>query len=433
MSGAAERGARGRHYLFLQGPLSPLYRRVGRRLMAVGHEVTRINFCGGDWLHWHGSETMAYRGRRSDWASRVAEMLVCRGVTDLVLHGDTRPYHREAVEQAEMRGIPVHVTELGLLRPGFMTHEPGGLVSLSRFPDDPAAILEIAGRSPPPDLSPRYPGSFALEAWQDVSYHLVTLAMTLLFPHHERHTPQHPLADYVRWCVRLASTPLRRRRAARAQSEFLASAAPFFVFPLQIEGDYQIRAHSPFETMREAVDLVLASFARAAPESTRLVIKTHPLDNGVRNWRSEIATAARDRGVEHRVSVLDGGDLGALLAKAAGCVTVNSTAGFEALVAGRPVSLLAPAVFDVDGLVDRQPLDTFWHAPRYPDARLMDALICALGTTTQFRGSIHNPAGLEVAVEMLTERLLRPTRPAPSWMCEPPPRLARARAQGVPL
>lgn len=136
MSGAAEAGGGRRHYLFLQGPLSPLYRRVGRGLIAAGHAVTRVNFCGGDWLHWHGRETTQFRGRRSDWAACVSGMFDRLGVTDLVLHGDTRPYHREAVKQAEARGITVHVTELGLLRPGFLTHETGGLVTLSRFPDD---------------------------------------------------------------------------------------------------------------------------------------------------------------------------------------------------------------------------------------------------------------------------------------------------------
>jgi capsular polysaccharide export protein len=354
-------------------------------------------------------------------------------VTDLVLHGDTRPYHREAVKQAEARGITVHVTELGLLRPGFLTHETGGLVTLSRFPDDPAAIRAIAKEAPSPDLTRRYPGSFMLEAWQDVSYHLVTLATSVFFPRYERHTPQHPLADYARWCLRLARAPGRRRRASREQSELLASSKPFFVLPLQVEGDYQLLAHSPFSSMRQAVDRVLGSFARSAPAHVRLVIKTHPLDNGIRNWRHEIGEATRELGVQDRVHLLDGGDLGALLARAAGCVTVNSTSGLEAIMRGTAVRLLAPALFDVEGLVDRQPLDGFWHVPQAPDPDLTDALVRALAATTQFRGSIHNLEGLEEAVERLTERLLRPTRPVAAWVCEPPPRLARARAQGVPL
>ena len=433
MSGADKSKDAQRHFLFLQGPLSPLYRRVGKALWSAGHGVTRVNFCGGDWLHWHGAGTTAYRGRRSDWRAHVANLMERFDVSDLVVHGDTRPYHREAVLEAEGRGISVHVTELGLLRPGFMTHERGGLVTLSRFPDDPAEIREIASRADVPDLSPRYPGSFALEAWQDVTYHLTNLATWPLFPRHERHTPQHPLADYARWCVRLAGASARRRRALREQDELLREQDPFFVFPLQVEGDYQIRSHSPFATMAEAVQHVIASFACTAPERARLVVKTHPLDNGVWNWRVDVGKSARDLGVGERVSVLDGGELGELLARAAGCVTVNSTAGFEAFLAGTPVNLLASAVFDVEGVVDRQPLETFWHEPCPPDAELVAALLRALATTTQFRGTIHNPAGLEVAVENLTKRLLRPATPAPSWLCEPPPRLARARALGVPL
>ena len=39
---------------------------------------------------------------------------------------------------------------------------------------------------------------------------------------------------------------------------------PYFLFPLQLTNDYQIREHSPFASMTEAVDYVLYSFARRA-------------------------------------------------------------------------------------------------------------------------------------------------------------------------
>ncbi len=54
-------------FLFLQGPLSPLYRRIGARLAKAGHRVTRVNFCVGDWLHWHGRECRFWRGTVADW------------------------------------------------------------------------------------------------------------------------------------------------------------------------------------------------------------------------------------------------------------------------------------------------------------------------------------------------------------------------------
>ncbi|KAK0357684.1 hypothetical protein LTR94_038459, partial [Friedmanniomyces endolithicus] len=63
-----------------------------------------------------------------------------------------------------------------------------------------------------------------------------------------------------------------------------ATPEPYFLFPLQLDSDAQIRLHSPFAGIAEALNLIIASFARHAPADTRLVIKEHPLDNGVRDW-----------------------------------------------------------------------------------------------------------------------------------------------------
>lgn len=418
-----------RHFLFLQGPLSPLYRCIGARLRDAGHRVSRVNFCAGDWLHWHGRGTECWRGSLAGWPDAVARRIAGDAVSDLVLHGDTRPYHRPAVLAGEAAGIAVHVTELGLLRPGFMTLERGGLATLSRFPDDPATIRDIARTAGEPDLSPRFPGSFALEAWQDLSYHLPNVAAAPFFPHYRRHTPLHPLHDYALWLRRLATAPGRRRIAARRQAGLLADPRPFFVLPLQIEGDYQLVAHSPFASMREALELVVRDFLDNAPEEARLVVKTHPLDNGLIDWQGEVDR----RGGGKRVVLLDGGALDALWPRASGLVTVNSTAGFDASRAGVPVKTLVPALYDIDGMTHRGDLASFWRGPTPPDTTLVRDFVKALAAVTQLRGSIHNREGLKTAVETISARLLEEGPSVSRSFGEPPPRLARARAVGVRL
>lgn len=391
--------------------------------------MSRVNFCAGDWLHWHGSECENWRGRPEDWPHAVARRIAADGITDLVLHGDTRPYHRAAVQAAEAAGIDVHVTELGLLRPGFMTLERGGLSTLSRLPTDPAAIRAVAARAPEPDLSPRYPGSFALEAWQDLSYHLPNVAAAPLFPHYRRHTPLHPLWDYALWAKRLAGSRGRRKRAERVQTSLLASGRPLFILPLQVEGDYQLVAHSPFASMRDALDFVVRDFLAHAPEEARLVVKAHPLDNGLVDWAAEIGRS--DGG--GRIVFLDGGALDALFARASGLVTVNSTAGLDALRAGLPVATLVPSLYDVEGMTHPGPLAGFWTAPARPDLSLVACFIRMIAATTQVRGSIHNREGLDAAVEAIAARLLHAGGPDPDAFVDPPPRLARARALGVRL
>ena len=54
----------------------------------------------------------------------------------------------------------------------------------------------------------------------------------------------------------------------------------YFLFPLQLSGDYQIRSHSPFLSMTMALEYVLTSFARHAPPDAILLVKEHPLDVG---------------------------------------------------------------------------------------------------------------------------------------------------------
>lgn len=432
MPGAAEpRGSRARHFLFLQGPLSPLYRRICARLAEAGHRVTRVNFCVGDWLHWHGRECRFWRGTLADWPAEAARLMEEGGVTDLVLHGDTRPYHRPAVLAAEQRGIAVHVSELGLVRPGYMTLARDGLGVLSRLPDDPAIIRRAAARLTDPDLSPRYPGSFALEAWQDVSYHLPNVAGFAFHPFYRRHTPSHPLVDYLSWIRRLAGEGRRKREAARIEAELLGGQEPLFLLPLQVEGDYQILAHSHFGTMREALRQVIAAFRGGAPKEARLVVKAHPLDNGEVDWRAEIARHAGEDG--GRIVFLDGGSLAALFPRLSGLVTVNSTAGLDALRAGVPVAVLTPALYDMAGLTHGGPLESFWQAPEPPDPALLVDFLKVVVASSQLRGSIHNREGLDEAVETMTARLLDETVPDPDWHAEAPPRLARARAMGVPL
>src|SRR4029077_12956021 len=102
-SGLAAAGER-RSFLFLQGPISDFFDRLGRALIDRGHRVHRINLHLGDQLFWRLPATH-FRGRFEDWREFVAAALERHQITDLVLHGDRRPYHLVAAEEARARGI----------------------------------------------------------------------------------------------------------------------------------------------------------------------------------------------------------------------------------------------------------------------------------------------------------------------------------------
>jgi capsular polysaccharide export protein len=101
-----------RSFLFLQGPISSFFDRLGRALIARGHRVHRVNLNFGDRLFWR-LPAANFRGRFDDWRGFIAAELDRHEVTDLVLLGDRRPYHIVAAGEARPRGIAVLATELG--------------------------------------------------------------------------------------------------------------------------------------------------------------------------------------------------------------------------------------------------------------------------------------------------------------------------------
>ncbi len=422
-----------RTVLVLQGPLSPLYRQIADRLEAAGCRVLRVNLNLGDVLHWRRPGGIAFRGRPEAFGDFLAGLIEREQVTDLVLHGDRRIYHRIAGSVARARGVRVIATELGLLRPDWMLIERDGCAMASHFPEDPDTIRAIAAQVPKRDRTVRYPSSFFLVAVPDVIYNLVAVAGRPLFPFFRRHTPDHPVLDYGAWLVRLLGEKKRDARAAALAARLGADIARWHVLALQLDGDFQIRDNSPYAGMVPVMAEVIASFARNAPAGDHLVIKNHPLDNGLLRLGAAAARIAAAHGVADRVHFVDGGGLKPLLAGAAGFVTVNSSAALEALAAGVPVTALAPALYRISGLVFTGPLDAFWAGAPAPDAALLDAFLDSAAATLHVRGSIHSRAGLPAAAAAMAARILADDLNQPGGYVDPPPRLALARRLGIPV
>lgn len=386
-----------RSFLFLQGPQSQFFERVARALIERGHRAHRVNFNLGDRLFWHLPATN-FRGRSEDWPDFIAKLLEERAVTDLILLGDRRPYHIAAAEAARVRGATVWAADLGYVRPGWLTLEQDGLTGASHFPRDPEAIRALARDFPEPDFSPVAETSFGQLAVRDVAYHVATVLGRPLYPHYRRHGLYHPFAEYAGW-IKNAPRRLLGRRATAAAKARLAAEPPggYFLFPLQLATDFQLRAHSPFGDIRDALRAVLRSFTDSGGPR-RLIIVGHPLDEGLIDWRPLVA--GRDR-----VIFLEGGVSEALIANAAGIVTINSTVGLTALRLGVPVKPLGAAIYDVAGLTHPGDLASFWIAPRPPDRDFTALFLRALIGATQIKGGHYRRAAQDVALPAFIARL----------------------------
>lgn len=398
-----------RVFLFLQGPNCGFFSGLAGRLMDAGHRCLRINLCFADWFFWRRKGAFNYRGSLENWPEFLEKFLKEQGVSDVLLLGEQRAYHQAAVRTARRHGARVYVVEWGYLRPDWITLEKEGMSGASLFPKDPDKIRGLAARCGDPDFRRLYPDAFWRVALHGVFADCYTWILHFLYPGYRTHLLANPVLLYIRAGWRIWKAKRRERETRREFTRLRSESRKglrYFLFPMQIEMDFQIRAYSKFSGMEEVLDLVIGSFARNAAKNQRLLIKLHPLDPGLKNWRNIVRLAAEKAGVPERVFFFDGGSFDVMVKSCEGVVTVNSTAAISALQNGKPVKILGSAVYDVRGLVDLKPLDDFWRAPEAPNPALVRDFIRAVAGCIQIKGGFFSKAGMHAAVAGAGKRIL---------------------------
>ena len=393
-----------RTFVFLQGLASGFFEQLADRLAGRGHRVIRVNFNGGDWIFWNRPDGLNYRGRAARWPAYFADLVQARGATDLVLFGDCRPLHRAAIQVAKTLGLAIHVVEEGYLRPDWVTIEQGGVNGHSSLPREANWYREAAETLPPVPEITAIASSFRRRALADLSYNVGALLLCWLYPFYRTHRPWHPLVEYWGWARRLLGQSRADARASVAVTR-LDTGEPYFLFPLQLDCDSQIRLHSSFSGMHEAIELVLASFAANAPAESLLVVKEHPLENGLIDWRHFVAESAARHAITDRLVYLEAGVIDDLVKRASGVVTVNSTTGTLALAIGVPVITLGNAIYDLQGLTFQGELRAFWTAPTPPDASMFDAFRRVLASRCLVRGGFFSDRGLSLLTDGAVARI----------------------------
>jgi capsular polysaccharide export protein len=398
---AGEPGA----FLFLQGPISPFFTNIGNGLALLGHAVHCINLSFGDQLFWRRPGATNYRGSLQNWPSFIEIFLDQHHITDLVLLGEQRDYHKQAIAAAKTRGIHVTVTDFGYLRPDWITLERDGMSGSSLFPRDPAVIKSLADRLPEADLSRKFHDSFLRMAIWDVVYHIANVLFMWLFPRYRTHKMQPLPLIYLGTGWRMLKEKLQRKRTQREIAALNENCPRYYVHPLQLAYDFQLRAYSNYPDQGDSIREVVTSFATNAPPDTHLIIKVHPMDTGLRDWRKLIRKIVATQGVADRVHYLEGGNLDQLCDTALGMVTINSTSGLRALQLDCPVKTLGQAIFDVPGLTFQGTLDAFWSEKALPEKPLRDAFVKLMASSIQIRGVFYSQPGLDAGVSAAVNRL----------------------------
>lgn len=392
-----------RKVLLVTLPAGPFGRFLDRALRASGAEVRRVVMNGGELFDWLSPATAWFKGPSDSFAPWIERRLK-DGYTDVVVFNDVNPYSQDALKAARALGLKTWILENGYQRPDWITLETDGVNARSGLPRDPAAY-DHADTLAPPEERPHIGAITPFHAFNTIAHYTLIVLFSpwmrgyrypftvsihgQVFGHTRR---------YAQWLV--------RREAREQQAERVARLTPYFLLCLQREGDSQLMVHSELRTNREVMDKVIASFAAHAPADARLAIKNHPLDPGLSNLERAAFDIAAAHGVQHRVSFLEGGHFAALARASQGVIAVNSTAALAAVGFGTAVKLLGRAFFDLPGLIDQQPLATFWSAPQKPDHDLFHRFRRVMSVRTQIYGSYHNPRSLAGTAERVAERIL---------------------------
>lgn len=388
-----------RKYLFLQGVNSPFFARLADALRGAGQEIYRVNFTVGDVAFWGLRPSSAFHGSLAALPAFYAALFARERVTDIILFGDRRPIHLPAITLAKQQGLRLHVFEEGYFRPHWVTLERDGVNANTRLPRDPAWFRQAAQRLPAERVAVDFRASLVTRTMWDEIYHLCSFWNLVAFPRYRTHRPMWSAFEYLGWTRRFALLPFYRRADDKTIHETLTCGTPFFLLPLQLTSDAQIRDHSPFRDMKEVIDLVLMSFATHAPRDARLLIKNHPLDTGFVNFRRFVSARANALAVTTRTFYLESGDAEALLPHAAGVVTVNSTVGLAALAASCPTLALSHPLYNQAPLTFQGTLDEFWNRATPPDANYFAQFRAVLMQATQINGGYYSREGIRLAVE----------------------------------
>lgn len=404
----------GRRFLLLQGPHGPFFDRLGRLMRATGAEVWRVGFNAGDRAFWSDPASfIPFQDAPDAWPARFKAILAEKGITDIVLYGDTRPIHATAVALAKKAGLTVHIFEEGYMRPYWVTYERGGSNGHSRLMEFDVASMQEALEEIDLDLpdAPARWGDMRHHIFYGALYHAFVLLRNGEFRNFRPHRALPVSREFQLYLKRLLLMPFLAIDRIAATQRIKRGGFPFHLVLLQLEHDSSFQAHSPFTTMAEFFEITIAGFAEGAAAHHHLVFKAHPLEDGRAPQRREIKRLAAEHNVIDRVHYVRGGKLARLLDHARSAITVNSTAAQQALWRGLPLRVFGDAVYAKPEFVSTQTLPDFFAQPTRPDTRAFRDYRHYLLETSQITGGYYSARGRRQLLRQVIDMMLAPEDP----------------------
>lgn len=383
--------------LLLQGPVGAFFQRVSAWLTDVhGKTVHKFNFNAGDEYFYPESiaHTSPYLGTYRDFPAYLENYIKLHGIQAVVCFGDTRPYHVLARKTAEDCRVDFWAFEEGYFRPFYITLEKSGVNAFSPLPRTAefyASRFPMLEKQQYHEPAP-VPAGFKPMAKNAVRYYIQANLNRKKYPDYIHHRA-YGLGHYLRlWSVSIFKRlDYWIEDASFAKKIEAGKFGKFFVVPLQVFNDSQVRIHCDFSSVQSFLLHVLDSFARHAPQDTSLIIKHHPMDRGFIDYGRDIKRFVKKHPkLKKRIIYVHDVPLPVFLRHGTGMVTINSTSGLSALIHNMPVKVLGRAHYDIPGITDQNRLADFWNHPVPPDKELFHAYRMYHINITQINGNFYS-------------------------------------------
>jgi capsular polysaccharide export protein len=387
--------------LLLQGPLGPFYRVLSKALVSRGNRVVKVNFNGGD-TQWPIEGTnLDFVESLSMWPNYLQTVLEDHAITHVICYGDCRVYHQQAKVVCKALGVQFWVLEEGYVRPDFITFELNSVNAYSNWYGKQAQMIKSSVSTT--RLEPPIGGHFWRRVVYACQYYGQKFRQTTKFKFYHHHRPRSDWAEAKAW-LKGGALKIQHQLTDRfLLRQLREQSGPIYFFPLQTIDDFQLKTHSDFESMEQAIEAVVHSFALYAPKGSVLVLKHHPMDRGFIDYRPFLQTLKQRFMLASSVLFFYELNLPQLYPMLRAVVTINSTVGLSALHHGVATKCLGRAIYDYVGLTDPQPLDTFWQAPAAVSMANFERFKQSLIAHTQLNGSFYKQFGM--ASEAICQRI----------------------------
>jgi len=398
-----------RRFLFLQGPHGPFFNRLGKMLVAAGAQVWRVGFNAGDQAFWRDKTSyISFEKSQDVWPEEFQAIVADKKITDVVLYGDTRFVHAQAVKRAKDVGITIHVFEEGYIRPFWITYERDGSNGNSRLMD--MTVKSMRKMLAKTDLAtaeaPAHWGDMRQHVFYGALYHWFVMFRNGRYRNFKSHRDLNVATEFKLYFRRLLMMPAHWASRIISTRRIKRGGYPYHLALLQLEHDSSFQMHSPFKDMTEFLEVVTEGFARGAPTHHHLVFKAHPLENGRAALRKTIRELSIKHDVLGRVHYVRGGKLAQLLDHTRSAVTVNSTAAQQVLRRGLPLKVFGDAVFAKPEFVSDLPLSDFFRKPNRSDMRAYMEYRRYLLETSQIAGGFYSARGRDQLMRLIVDMML---------------------------